>query len=459
MAESKRFTRCPVHPRLPVYRPLLLLIFLWGPAFSQAQDVVSRRDSLILNRADSLLRVQETSRALGLYREILSRVPESYRARYGMARAYLHQGEPDRALPYLNDLTGTHPTEADPHVIRGFASLQQGRYEAAEADFRWVTDRFPEYADAWRGLGVALERSRELRRALDVYSRWIFVAPNDPDARLARARLYTELARRQEAREDLRVAVELGASPDAVDRIRRGIELDRWRDELSISAEYGYETFFGERDPWRKASVRASYEIQSRGALALEYIRADRFGETDAAFRPDLHVNLWRRASANVSWQRSPGSNFLARSDLYVELFQAIPDGWVPSLFYRRMKFPDLNADFFGVGMQKYTRNWYTRFRFAVVDVQHRTYPVLMGQVRYYFPGNEAHVTAYAGYGQEAMAVGLGPDVVTTSAFSAALYLQGYFTRHLGLTLGVNAEYTDVLPARFGLTAGLITRF
>ena len=442
-----------------MHRSFLLLLLLWIPAVSQAQEVISLRDSLIIVRADSLLRREEPSRALGLYREVLSRNPESYRARYGIARAYLHQGEPDRALPYLNDLIARFPAEADPHVIRGFALLQQGRNEAAEEDFRWVIERFPEYADAWRGLGTALERSRELRPALDVYSRWIAVDPDDPNARLARARLYTELARRDEAQEDLRAAARLGASPRDVERLQRGIELDRWRDTFTVSAEYGYETFFGERDAWRKASFSASYDVQSRGAVALEFIQAHRFGEADEAFRPDIHVTLSKKTSANVTWHLSPESDFLARSDLYAELFQAIPEGWVPSAFYRRMAFPELRADFFGVGIQKYTRDWYWRFRFAVVDVRHRTYPVLMGQVRYYFPGNEAHVALYAGYGQEAIAVGLGPDVETTSVFSAAVLLQGYFSRHLGLRLGLNAEYTDIIPARFGLNAGLVTRF
>lgn len=149
---------------------LVIWIGLGAAVPTQAQEL-SLTDSLFLMRADSALAEGRYGPAISMYRSFITRNPDAYWGRYGIARAFYYRGEPDRALPFLTELVHDYPEEADPCVTRGYANLQLGRIDPSAEDFLWVTNRFPEYTDAWVGLGVAYERSGQMRRAAGVYDR------------------------------------------------------------------------------------------------------------------------------------------------------------------------------------------------------------------------------------------------------------------------------------------------
>ena len=437
--------------------PLVVVLFIL-PASAAGQDDLSPRDSLLLLRADSVLAQGEPSRAIGLYREILSRYPESFWARYGMARAFLNQGEPSRALPYLNELIIDYPTEADPRVIRGYGYLHLGRLTDAEEDFRWVADRFPEYSDAWQGLGFALERSGEQRRAVEVYSRWIAADPQDSRPFLARARLFASLGRSADARADLESARILGASAAGAERVEATLEAEVRDHEVQVAAAYEILSFFGKQEHWEAYSAHALYSVERLGALAVEYNRTSRFAKEDEALQLDLTANLWQASYLFASWQHSREPNFLPIHDLYIELHQSIQEGWVPSVLYRHMGFSNVKANFYGVGLEKNADPWYGKVRFAIVNALGRKSPVLLSHFRYYF-SLDTYMAAHLGYGSEVVAVGLGPEIRSGTNLAASLLLHSFVTRHFGFAIASMYTHSNILPDHAGANIRLMVRF
>lgn len=416
-------------------------------------------DSLLLARADSALADQLYGPAISLYRTLLSRYPDSFHPRYGIARGFLHQGEPDRALPFLNELIYEFPEEPDPRVLRGYAYLQLGRIDPAIVDFQWVADRYPGYSDAWAGLAHAYRRLGDLRRASNVYDRWIRAEPQNAEAFLGRAQVNEALGRDTEAAADLEAARRFGAAPSDIAAVQDLLDRSDWQDEVRASAGYVFQTFGGRRALWETFRTDILYEVQDVGTVVFEYQRATRYERYDGALRGDVFAELWRQAYIHLSWQHGLEREFLPVNDVYVELFQGASGGWVPSLLFRQMVFPDVRADFYGVGLEKYAGNWLFRWRFSLVDVRERTNPVIQGQIRYYLFEPHAYVQANVGYGKEVLATDAIGSIETVTNTAVGLYAQSYVFRHIGIGVGAQYYRTEIIPNRGGLNFRVMTRF
>lgn len=128
-----------------------------------------------LEEAARLSRTGRYGEADRLYREMLRRYSESVEARVGYAYHLARVGRHGDGEARLGEIPAGEEGRPDVLKARGFLSLWTGDPEAAEARFRQATERAPDDAEAWRGLGRALselgreEEAREaFRRATEV---------------------------------------------------------------------------------------------------------------------------------------------------------------------------------------------------------------------------------------------------------------------------------------------------
>ncbi|TLY67809.1 MAG: YaiO family outer membrane beta-barrel protein [Gammaproteobacteria bacterium] len=390
--------------------------------------------------------------AIGHYRLALASDPQSYEVKFQLARLLSYTRQREEAIRLYTELLSTRPANSDLLLARGRTYAWEGRWSESEADLTAVSTLLPEYGDAWAALGDLYLWSDRPAGAIQAYTRWVSVQPNEPGAYLARSRAYRSSADRTAARADLEKARASGATDAEVDPLIASLEQRpspaatqpgglRWLAHVGDT----YSNFSAGRSAWSEydASVRGYFP---RGSLAVESLGAQRFSLTDHAFALDGYTDAWSRAYLNLRYQYSPHATLYPQQAYRAELFQGSGRGWEPSLSYDHMSFTHADVDMYGVGLGKYVGNWYLRWRTLFIPsttglgVSHRAV------ARYYFSGNaDDYVELNGGlsHGNELLPHSVLVNV--TSSWTAGAQIQKFFTPRWGiwLTGSVNDEHTS----------------
>lgn len=386
--------------------------------------------------------------AIRNYRAAVAAAPKSYEPRFQLARMLSYTNQHVEAIRIYTELLVTSPNNSDLLLARGRTYSWMGRWAEAESDLTAVTTRSPGYGDAWSALGDMYLWSDRPDSAIKSYDRWIAVRPTDPRAYLARANAYRTMDNLKAARTDLEAARVHGAAAAEVDRLIAA--LDRRAEEGAVKPEnflwsaslsYGSTGFTPTRDRWHEytASVRHYWE---RASLAAEYLKADRFSLIDDAVALDAYIDLWSRAYANVRYQYSADAVLYPDDAYRVEVFQGYGQGWEFSGSYDRMNFTNTAVNMYGIGIGKYTGNWYYRWRTlfipstAKMGVSHRAI------ARYYFAGNaDDYVELNGGFSRGGEYRRQSQVVDITKSWTVGAAVRKYYSPQWGVKLA--ASYSD----------------
>jgi len=359
--------------------------------------------------------------AIGHYRLALSSDPQSYEAKFQLARLLSYTRQREEAIRLYTELLSARPTNSDVLLARGRTLAWEGRWSESEADLRAATTLLPEYGDAWAALGDLYLWSGRPADAIQAYTRWVSVQPNEPAAYLARSKAYRALEQRSQPQ---------ATQPGSL----------RWLAHVGDT----YSNFSAGRSAWSEydASVRGYFP---RGSLAVESLAARRFSLTDHAFALDGYTDAWSRAYLNLRYQYSPNATLYPQRAVRAELFQGIGRGWEPSLSYDHLSFTSTNVDMYGVGLGKYVGNWYLRWRTLFVPsttlgVSHRAV------ARYYFSGNaDDYVELNGGFSRGSELLPHSVLLNVTSSWTGGAQIQKFFTPRWGiwLTGSVSDEHTS----------------
>ena len=102
-------------------------------------------------------------------------ITETVRPRLGLrsdfeaARLALEEGDPERAIPILVEITESDPGFAASHINLGVAYRQAGRYEDAEAVLLNALDANPRHPVAHNELGIVYRRMGRFEEARSSY--------------------------------------------------------------------------------------------------------------------------------------------------------------------------------------------------------------------------------------------------------------------------------------------------
>lgn len=295
--------------------------------------------------------------------------PDSLAAQMLQVRDLATGGQRTEAIERYTALLAEHPGNGDLLLARGRTYAWDGQYAAAEADLGAVVRDSPGYADAWSALGDVYRWSERPQQAVDAYSHWVELAPQDPQARIARGRAQRDAGQLAAARADFDAALGMGADPGEIDSLQQSL-LPRMAhpdamvaDGYQWGANVGWDHtgFSGGRQSWNDANLTLRRYFQ-RGSLGLELLRADHFGSSDTAWALDGYVPLWKRAYANLRYQQGPSSGVLPKQAWRAEVFQGVGSGWELSASVDHLRFSG-NTEFYGVGVGRYVGNWYGRYK------------------------------------------------------------------------------------------------
>jgi YaiO family outer membrane protein len=407
--------------------------------------------------------------AVQYYRMEAAADPGSYEATFKLARALSFSNHRDEAIQLYTELLATRPNNSDLLLARGRTYAWEGRWKEAEADITAVTSRSPDYGDAWSALGDMYTWSDRPSDAANAYGKWISADPNSPRAYVARARARRSAGELDAARADFETARVLGAPDPEIDQYLASLQPRRMEQESvapemitwQASLSYDFNTFSKYRNDWHDytAVLRRYWE---RGSLGFEYLHANRFDSNDYALALDGYVDLWSRAYANVRYQYSPRANLFPRDSYRVEIFQMVGKGWELSASYDHMDFTASNVAMYGIGLGKYTGNWYLRWKTLYIPSAAQTGISNRALIRYYYAGNGDdyfEINGGFGWGGEFLA----GTLVETRGHSFGAVFQKYFNPRWGakLSAGYDDEKTVVEQSNVGksISAKILRRW
>lgn len=341
-------------------------------------------------------------------------------ARFAAARAAALDGKRDAAIAAYTALLAESPGNADVLLGRGRVYAWEGRWAEAEADLVAATQASPAYADAWSGLGDMYLWSDRPAQAADAYAHWQALAPGSADAAAARARA-------------LHAAAAPSRPADAQDSGSRDY---RWTGSLSAGL-----TDTSNAGTWHDAgaSLRRRFD---KGSVALEWLRASRFGDSDQALALDAYVDLWPRAYANLRYQHASGDSLYPGNAWRAELYQGVGSGWELSASYDRLGFAGGATEIYGAGVGRYWGDFYARARVTRVPGLDSNSTAVRGMVRWYYAGTgDDYFEVAGGSGRSASELAQLGAAARFNSNSASLAWVRWFNARWGLRVG--AGYAD----------------
>lgn len=401
------------------------------------------------------------------YRAELVAHPESYDAKFNLARSLAFSNHRDEAIRLYTELLATRPTNSDLLLARGRTYTWENRWREAEADLTAVTRRSPDYGDAWSALGDLYLRSDRPNEAVNAYGHWIAASSTDPRAYIARARAQRSAGDGDAARADFEAARAHGAPDTEVEQYLASLEERRQNPESDVPNEYqwfarlssGLSDFSPDRGSWRDHGV--AVRRYWRGAsLAVEYLRAERFDQHDGAVALDAYVDLWPRSYANLRYQYSPDAVLYPDNSYRFEVFQGIGTGWELSGSYDHMNFGNNGVALYGVGLGKYTGDWYLRWRTLFIPSSAKAGYSHRALARYYYAGSgDDYVELNAGFSHGGEFTPGTTIVDATSSRSVGVVFQTYPHPRWGVTASAGYDSDKDSFVERSLSAGLLTRW
>lgn len=332
----------------------------------------------------------------------------SFDDQYARARALANGGQPELALAAYSALLSRAPGNADVLLGRGIVHARLGRWSESEADLAAAVKASPDYADAWEALGNTYRWSGQPAKALDASERLVALRPKDPNALVARARAHRALGHAAQARADLEGARALGADAGEIDGLLAGLQPNAVGPKAAspngampsagnpdATGAAGYSWAATLSAGWTDAGANPRWNDQTAsvrhytpaGSVAVETLRAARFGRHDAAWAVDAYTRLWAGAYANLRYQHSASGGLFPANAGRVEVWQALGKGWEASLSDDVLGF-DSRVNIYGASLARYVGNFYVQLRHQNIVSQgsHSTGERLLA--RWYYAGD-----------------------------------------------------------------------
>lgn len=103
-----------------------------------------------------------------------------YRANGNIGLIYHQQGEYAKALEAFATAISFDGSKADTYYLRGETYTATENYEAAISDYQAALSRFPNYNQAYQGLGYASYKTAQFDQAREALNKALEISPNNP---------------------------------------------------------------------------------------------------------------------------------------------------------------------------------------------------------------------------------------------------------------------------------------
>jgi tetratricopeptide (TPR) repeat protein len=158
----------------------------------------------------------KTDEALAAYFRTTELEPNNAEVGLAIANIQLARRQPDQALSRLDQVVELSPENGEARDLRGRAHLTLRHFAQASEDFVAAAKKFPNRADIYYNLALALEADQKPAEALRAIEQTLRLAPDFADAR----GLSHRLALAKKPGEKVRIGSRVGASEAPADPAR-----------------------------------------------------------------------------------------------------------------------------------------------------------------------------------------------------------------------------------------------
>ena len=419
--------------------------------------IVNRASSQTLSEADSALIGGNYEVAIRIYSLFLEEDSTSYGALFGLARAHAFSGQRKKAIQLFSDLLFLYPGDPDALLGRGRVLAWEKQYDEAELDLQSVTEKFPDYADAWSALGDVYLWSGDTVKATTTYSKWVELQPNNSASYIARAKAHRAARRFIQAREDLQAARAKGGNQMEINMLVRSIDRIPGATPWEGFLVYVFQTFTPERPNWHTYSPSLRRDLPY-GSVRFVILQTARFSKRDESVALDSYLDLWQRAYGNFYVQTSVNPEFLPKLVYSAEIFQGLGKGWEISASYRNMRWGGKPVSIYGSSVAKYVGNWYLRERTTYVPNADGYGLSIAGFARLYFSTVDDFFEIGAGKGKTLELSNFGSDHEYDNFFIVAR-LEKFLNHRMGFVLSTVYENDEQGPDSRNLSLGIKRRW
>jgi YaiO family outer membrane protein len=357
-------------------------------------------------------------------------------------------------------LIDENSNDVDARVGRGILYGRIQNYTQAIEDLAFVTNKTPEYTDAWMALGNIYRWIEQPEKAIDAYTKGIELQPENSDTYINRARAFQQYGDSDSALHDLETAKTLNGNLEEIEPLIDRIKQPQTSKDLLWELSYRYDllTFSPRTTEWNTHNTSIKRKLP-HGSIALDMVHTDRFSMSDRAFGIDVYHDLWKDSYGNFRLQYSDDADLLPKWDAYGEIFQSFAETWEVSgsANIRDYRLNDVNI--YGFGLGKYIDNWYLRAKTYVTDQTGQDLEVSQAFAIRYFFADEDYLEFSSGFGTEAVELGPGPIIDTRDTHFFAINGQKFLNRHVALQAGLFYQDIDDSPIRRGFSVGAIFRW
>lgn len=312
-----------------VYLPSMGLFALAGVGISKLLDISDANAGPVLKA----LLIISLAAVIGIYnfatvkrnsqwRDLLSLslstvkyVPDNYKVRNNLGKAYAEKGMFDRAFEEFKKSVELQPLYAYSHANLGFIYAYKGRHAQAVSEYEQALKLNPGLEKAYIGLGGSYVKLNEFKQALRVYKQGIERFPDNADMHSQLGLLLAQAGRKQEA----------------VFHGKKSIELAPYEAMLHYNMGVIYE--------YNDKGIRCGQGFDLEKAKS-EYLRAI---ELDKNYKT-AYYNLAVLLEYNSQGERyGEGFDFKAAQRYYLKVLELDPEyTWAKdNLEYLRSKFKD----------------------------------------------------------------------------------------------------------------------
>lgn len=176
-----------------------------SPRLSEGAPVDAREVDALIVQGNTREDQGDYANALEIYQRAVTLSPDSARAHLNLGNAHSKLGQRSRAIACYRQAAVLNPSWLPPHLNLGSIFLRTSDAAAAEKSYRDAIRLAPESAEAWIGLGCALDdRSVDAEGAFRAALKF---APGHPGATSRLAQWLLKNGRAREARHELEAAL------------------------------------------------------------------------------------------------------------------------------------------------------------------------------------------------------------------------------------------------------------
>ncbi|MEW6126113.1 MAG: YaiO family outer membrane beta-barrel protein [Acidobacteriota bacterium] len=277
---------------------------------------------------------------------------------YAKARDLAFDGKRQEAKTLCATILERNPNYHDARLLLGRLHLWDWEYESARAELTRVVTLKPAYADARDALIDVELWSEHNQEALQLCEAGLQLDANNKIFYYKKAKALKYLKREKEAIESVKIALQL--EPEYREARILLKDLQESQKAYWVKAEYSYDYFDKNLDPWQQLSVSVSRQTKI-GSMIGRVNHAKRFNDHATQFEIDSYPRL--RQGTTAYWNVGVSSSYaFPKFRFGAEVYQKLSDGFDSSIGVRYLHFTGANIMIYTGSIGKYHGNYLFQF-------------------------------------------------------------------------------------------------